>query len=69
MLDILNTLMRILLVQGPLKLSFDTINVFPAGITSVDISAALHALLHALTNAYNSTYTYKLRILRGSTQL
>jgi len=42
-----------LALQGPLKITFDTINVFPAGITSVDIPPALHALLNALTNAYN----------------
>jgi len=48
--------MRTLALQGPLKFAIDTIYVFPAGTTSVDIPAALHALLNALTNAYNSTY-------------
>lgn len=47
--------MRILALHGPLKFTFVTKNVFPDGITNVDIPPPLHALLHALSNAYNST--------------
>jgi hypothetical protein len=50
--------MRILALQGPLKTNFVTKNVFPAGITSVDIPLALHALLNALENAYKLRYSH-----------